>query len=152
MQVLDDIMRMMTTKRIIRSYEAMIKIPTFEERFEYLKLSGRIGESTFGYERHLNQTFYTSPEWKKFRRAVIIRDNGCDLGMEGYEIYDRIIVHHINPITPDDIEERAYMLMDMDNAICVSMGTHEAIHFGDSALLPKPLVQRMPNDMCPWLK
>ena len=143
--------RMMDTKRIIRSYEGLIKIPTFEERFEYLKLSGRIGEATFGCDRFLNQTFYASPEWKRFRKAIIIRDNGCDLGVEGYEIYDRIIIHHINPITPEDIEERSSLLMDMDNVICVSFNTHEAIHFGDSSLLPKAPIQRYPNDMCPWL-
>lgn len=142
---------MRNTKRIIRSYEGLIKIPTFEERFEYLKLSGRIGETTFGSDRFLNQVFYNSPEWKRFRKAVIIRDNGCDLGVDGYEIYDRIIIHHINPITPEDIEERSSALMDMDNVICVSFNTHEAIHYGDASLLPKVPIERYPNDMCPWL-
>ncbi len=142
---------MRNTKRIIRSYEGLIKIPTFEERFEYLKLSGRIGETTFGSDRFLNQVFYNSPEWKRFRKAVIVRDNGCDLGVDGYEIYDRVIIHHINPITPEDIEERSSVLMDMDNVICVSFNTHEAIHYGDASLLPKAPIERYPNDMCPWL-
>ena len=142
---------MRNTKRIIRSYEGLIKITTFEERFEYLKLSGRIGETTFGSDRFLNQVFYNSPEWKRFRKAVIIRDNGCDLGVDGYEIYDRVIIHHINPITPEDIEERSSALMDMDNVICVSFNTHEAIHYGDASLLPKAPIERYPNDMCPWL-
>lgn len=154
MPVLAIIMKTMTMNTIhrkTRSYEELIRLPTFEERYEYLKLSGRVGESTFGYERMLNQSFYASQEWKKFRRSVIIRDNGCDLGIEGYEIFDRIIVHHINPITPDDIEMNSSALMNMNNVICVSFGTHEAIHFGDSSLLPKAPIQRYSNDMSPWL-
>lgn len=139
-------------KRIIRSYEALIRIPTFIERFEYLKLSSKIGEETFGYERYLNQVFYTSKEWRRFRNDVIVRDMGLDLGVDGYDIPDgdRIEIHHINPITPEDIEKRSSLLMDMDNVICTSSRTHKAIHYGDASLLPQDLVIRRPNDMCPW--
>lgn len=141
---------MMSSTKIIRSYEALIKIPTFEERFEYLKLSSKVGQATFGYERYLNQAFYNSPEWRKFRRQIIIRDSGCDLAMEGHEITDRVEIHHINPITPEDIEKGSGMLMDPDNVICTSTRTHKAIHFGDVLLLPKDPVVRKPNDQCPW--
>ena len=139
-------------KRIIRSYEALIRIPTFIGRFEYLKLSSKIGEETFGYERYLNQVFYTSKEWRRFRNDVIVRDMGLDLGVDGYDIPDgdRIEIHHINPITPEDIEKRSSLLMDMDNVICTSSRTHKAIHYGDASLLPQDLVIRRPNDMCPW--
>lgn len=140
----------MSSKKIIRSYTALLRLPTFLERFEYLKLSSKVGESTFGYERYLNQVFYCSPEWRRFRDEVIIRDMGLDLGVEGYTIPDRIEIHHINPITIDDIENRSSLLMDMDNVICTSSRTHKAIHYGDDSLLPKDPVIRMPNDMCPW--
>lgn len=140
----------MSLKKIIRSYDALIKIPTFLERFEYLKLSSKIGEETFGYERYLNQIFYSSPEWKRFRNEVIIRDMGLDLGVEGHDIPDRIEIHHINPITPEDIEKRSPLLMDMDNVICTSGRTHKAIHYGDESLLVHDPVIRRPNDMCPW--
>ena len=140
----------MISKRIIRSYTALMRLPTFEERFEYLKLSAIIGESTFGYERYLNQAFYRSPEWKRFRREVILRDGGCDLAIADREIIDRIEIHHINPITIEDIENGESLLLDMDNAICTSPRTHKAIHYGDSSLLMKDPVIRRPNDMCPW--
>lgn len=140
----------MTSKRIIRSYTGLIKLPTFEERFEYLRLSAKVAEKTFGYDRYLNQVFYRSPEWKAFRREVIIRDNGLDLGCEDHEIFDKIEIHHINPITVEDIENNSPMLMDMDNVICVSARTHKAIHYGDASLLPKDPIVRRPNDMCPW--
>lgn len=123
---------------------------TFDERYEYLKLSAKIGEATFGYERYLNQIFYGSPEWKAFRRDVIIRDNGMDLGLDGYDIGDRIEVHHINPITSEMIENNDPLLMDMENVICTSSKTHKAIHYGDKSLLPKGPIERMPNDTCPW--
>lgn len=139
----------MSTK-MNRCYSDLIKLKTFEERYEYLKFSAKIGESTFGYERYLNQMFYGSPEWKAFRRDVIIRDNGMDLGLEGYDITDRIEVHHINPITPEMIERNDPMLMDMENVICTSSRTHKAIHYGDKSLLPKDPVERKPNDTCPW--
>lgn len=142
----------MSSKRIFRSYEALIKIPTFEERFEYLKLSSKIGEATFGYERYLNQAFYGSPEWKAFRRQVIIRDNGCDLACKDHDIVGKVIIHHINPITPEEIESASPLLMDLDNVVCVSYDTHQAIHYGDASLLPKDYIPRAPNDMCPWLE
>lgn len=139
----------MSTK-MNRCYSDLIKLKTFEERYEYLKFSAKIGEATFGYERYLNQMFYGSPEWKAFRRDVIIRDNGMDLGLEGYDITDRIEVHHINPITPEMIERNDPMLMDMENVICTSSRTHKAIHYGDKSLLPKDPIERKPNDTCPW--
>ena len=134
-----------------KSYSELIKLPTLKERFDYLKLSSKIGEPTFGYERYLNQLFYSSGEWKRFRRDVIIRDNGCDLGIDGYDVKDRIEIHHINPVSIEDIERNASCLMDMDNVICTSSKTHKAIHYGDESLLPKDPVERKPNDMCPWL-
>lgn len=139
----------MSTK-MNRCYSDLVKLETFEERYEYLKFSSKIGEVTFGYERYLNQMFYGSPEWKAFRRDVIIRDNGMDLGLEGYDIADRIEVHHINPITPEMIERNDPMLMDMENVICTSSKTHKAIHYGDKSLLPKDPIERKPNDTCPW--
>lgn len=139
------------TSRIIRTYTELIRIPTFEERFEYLRLSSLVGEKTFGFERYLNQVFYRSPEWKRARREVIRRDNGCDLGIEGRDIYGKIEIHHINPITIDDVENSSDVLLDLDNLICTSPITHKAIHYGDASLLPKnePTVRR-PNDTCPW--
>lgn len=141
----------MGTSRIIRSYEQLVQIPTFEERFEYLKLSAIIGETTFGYERFLNQVFYRSPQWKRIRREVIKRDNGCDMAFPGRDILDRIEVHHINPITIEDVENESDVLLDMDNLICVCPDTHKAIHYGDASLLRRaePTVRR-PNDTCPW--
>lgn len=139
------------SSRIIRTYSELIRLPTFDERFEYLRLSAKIGEKTFGYERYLNQVFYRSPEWKSVRREVIKRDNGCDLGIEGRDIFGVIEIHHINPITISDVEEVSSILLDMDNLICTSSITHKAIHYGDKSLLPRtePNV-RKPNDMCPW--
>ena len=135
-----------------RSYSELIKLQTFDERFEYLKLSAKIGDETFGRERRLNQIFYGSPEWKSFRRKVIIRDNGCDMGLPGFEIGDRIEIHHINPITTEDIENRSEALMDMNNVVSVSSRTHKAIHYGDVNSLPRLPIERKPNDMCPWKK
>ncbi len=137
--------------RIIRTYTELVRLPTFEERFEYLKLSAKIGESTFGFERQLNQIFYRSPEWKRTRRAVILRDEGCDLGIKEREILDRIEIHHINPITIEDVENREDILFDMDNLICTSAVTHKAIHYGDASGLRsiEPVIRR-PNDTCPW--
>lgn len=137
----------MTSKR---SYSELIKLKTFEERFEYLKLSAKIGEDTFGHERIFNQKFYGSPEWKDFRRRALIRDGGFDLGMEDHPIIGRVEVHHINPITPEELYNRSEALMDLDNVICVSPNTHKAIHYGDKSLLPKDPIERSPNDTCPW--
>ena len=136
---------------IIKTYSELIKIPTYKERFEYLKLDGIVGKDTFGYDRYLNQAFYNSPEWRRFRRDIIIRDNGCDLACEGYEIRGKIILHHINPITQDDlISRRRDVLFDPENIICVSHNTHNAIHYGDVNLLITGPIERTANDTCPW--
>ena len=134
----------------IKSYSAVILLPTLEARFEYLKLKGTVGAETFGYDRYLNQILYHDPEWRRIRNDVIIRDNGRDLGVEGYEIHGRILVHHINPITIEDVKLRHYCVFDLDNLICTSHDTHNAIHYGDANLLPKNPIERKPNDTCPW--
>ena len=134
----------------IKTYSELITIPTFEERFEYLKLDGQVGVETFGFNRYLNQTFYKSDEWLSIRDYVITRDNGCDLGMEGYEIYGRILIHHINPITKDDIIQRSRILLDPENLITTTKRTHDAIHYGDSNLLMRAPIERKKNDTCPW--
>lgn len=134
----------------IRTYSELIKLKTLEERFKYLKLNGSVGQDTFGFDRYLNQIFYLSEEWKKIRSKVIIRDNGCDLGVEGYEIFDKIIVHHMNPITIDDILQRRDTIMNPEFLICVSHRTHQAIHYGDEGLLYKGPIIRTKNDTCPW--
>lgn len=133
-----------------RSYHELVQLKTFEERFEYLKLSAKIGEDTFGQERYLNQYFYGTPEWKAFRREALIRDGGNDLGIEDHPIVGRVEVHHINPITTEDIQNNAKCLLDLENVICVSPNTHKAIHYGDASLLPRDPVIRRPNDTCPW--
>lgn len=136
---------------MIRTYSELIKLPTFEERFQYLKLDGAVGASTFGYDRYLNQVFYRSPEWKKLRNEIIVRDNACDLGMEGYEIHGQsIIIHHMNPITAEEIEHRDSTILDPEFLITTVLNTHNAIHYGDESLLPKKPVMRTPNDTCPW--
>ena len=135
-----------------KSYRELIRLKTFEERFEYLKTNSVIGEATFGSHRWLNQVLYTSPEWRQFRRQVIIRDNGCDLGMEGYSVDgDRIIIHHINPLTIEDVQNRDRKIFDMDNVICVSDRTHKAIHYGDKDLLPAVPIERHPGDTLCWV-
>ena len=141
----------MSTKKIIRSYSELIKLPTFEERFEYLRLSAIVGDPTFGYERFLNQVFYRSPEWKRIRNEVIRRDDGCDLAIEDRPIADRIEIHHIVPITSDDLENNGDLLYDLNNLVCTSPNTHKAIHYGDMSLITRsePIVRR-PNDTCPW--
>ena len=133
-----------------KSYSELILLPTLEERYEYLKLNGKIGEELFGYNRYLNQVFYQSSEWKRVRREVIIRDNGCDLGVKGWEIKGTIYVHHINPITLDQLKTKDPILLDPENLISTSRKTHEAITLGDISLLPSVPVIRRPNDMCPW--
>ena len=138
------------TMKNIKTYSELITIPTFEERFEYLKLDGQVGVETFGFNRYLNQAFYKSDEWLSIRDYVITRDNGCDLGMEGYEIYGRILIHHINPITKDDIIQRSRILLDPENLITTVKRTHDAIHYGDSNLLIKAPIERRKNDTCPW--
>lgn len=139
------------TMKIIRTYRELSQLRTFEERYEYLKLSSIIGDKTFGFERYMNQEFYRSPEWKRARREVILRDNGCDLGIEGRDIVDRIEVHHITPISLEDFENGSSLLLDLNNLICVSPNTHKAIHYGESNLItPSEPTIRRPNDTCPW--
>lgn len=133
-----------------RTYSELIKLPTFEERYRYLRIGGVVGEDTFGHARMLNQIFYRSPEWKRFRREIIIRDNGCDLAMDGWVIRDKIYIHHLNPITLDDIRNRNSNLLDPENAVVVSFGTHQAIHYGDESMLAIGFTERKPNDTIPW--
>ncbi len=134
----------------IRSYSELITLPTFEERFEYLKLNGKVGRDTFGFDRYLNQIFYRSKEWKSIRDFVIIRDNGCDLGVEGYDICGRIIIHHMNPININDIENKSEYLLNPEYLICTIHNTHNAIHYGNESLLVKTPIERSKHDTCPW--
>lgn len=134
----------------LRRYSELKQLKTFEERYEYLRIGGLIGESTFGFERYLNQQLYTSQRWRQLRNEIIIRDNGCDLGIEGRDIYDKIIIHHMNPITRDQIQEPDDSMFDPEYLICVSLNTHNAIHYGDASLLKKDYIPRRPNDTCPW--
>lgn len=136
---------------MIRTYSELSKLKTFEERFKYLQLSdGHVGADTFGYDRYLNQQFYKTREWKRLRDELIIRDNGCDLGIEGREIFGKIIIHHLNPITKDDILNQTDYLTNPDYLICTTQTTHNAIHYGDESLLLSTPVARTPNDTCPW--
>ena len=140
----------MIVMRTIRTYSELIRLPTFEERFRYLKLDGLVGKDTFGFDRYLNQEFYRSKEWKEVRDFVIVRDNGCDLGVDGYEIVGRIYIHHMNPITVNDIVHSSDFLLNPDYLICVSHNTHNAVHYGDEDLLVTAPVERRKNDTCPW--
>ena len=137
---------------IIRTYSELITLPTFEERYRYLRLGGRVGEETFGFDRYLNQVFYKSDEWLAVRNEVIIRDDGCDLGMPDRKIPEGvpILVHHINPITMDDILNRTEYLLDPEYLICTYKLTHDAIHYGDESILYMLPVERRKNDTCPW--
>lgn len=135
---------------IIKTYSEMLTFPTLEERFRYLQLKGSVGKDTFGYDRYLNQILYHSNEWKSFRNGIIIRDNGCDLACEGHEIHKRILVHHIDPITVEDVLNRNPKVFDPENVVCVSHMTHNAIHYGDEHLLITAPVERSQNDTCPW--
>lgn len=134
---------------IIRTYSEFAKLDNFMDRFEYLKLSGVVGAETFGFDRYLNQALYSSPEWKKSRRNTVLRDNGCDLGLEDYPL-NRALVHHMNPITLEQIENRDPIIFDEEFLITVSHNTHNAIHYGDQTLLPKPLIERRPGDTLLW--
>ena len=141
---------MITMTMKIRTYSELIKLRTFEERFRYLKLGGKVGEQTFGFDRYLNQSFYKSEEWLKLRDEIIIRDNGCDLGIDDREIYSRVIIHHMNPITKYDLLNRTDLLLNPEYLICTTKRTHDAIHYGDEDLLFTGLVERSKNDTCPW--
>ena len=135
---------------MIRRYSELRHIPTFEERFEYLKLNGSVGRETFGFDRYINQRFYTSKEWRDIRHYVIARDLGLDLGAEGYEINSRILIHHMNPIVVDDILHKNDDILDPEFLITTCHNTHNAIHYGDSSLLPKSLVERSRGDTKLW--
>lgn len=135
-----------------RCYSELAKLKTFEERFDYLQLKGKVGADTFGFDRYLNQKFYHSDEWKKVRRDVIIRDEGRDLGVPGYELQNGIYVHHMNPVSANDLIHGETWILDPEFLICVSYNTHQAIHYGDKSLLPKLPVERTMNDHCPWLQ
>lgn len=135
----------------IRTYSELITLPTFEERYRYLRLGGRVGADTFGFDRYLNQVVYQrDPRWKNARDLVIIRDNGCDLGIEGREIYGKILVHHMNPITMEDILQERDWIYDPEFLISTMLTTHNAIHYGDENLLMKAPIERTKNDTCPW--
>ena len=134
----------------LKTYSELSKLKTFEDRFQYLRLDGIVGEETFGFDRYLNQTLYKSDEWKQCRRGIIIRDNGCDLGCEGFEVRGRILIHHINPITVDDIVNRNPKVFDPENLILTSHNTHQAIHYGNEDLLVTAPIERSKNDTSPW--
>lgn len=135
----------------IRTYTELSQLKTFEERFEYLSLNGQVGKDTFGFDRIFNQKFYKSREWLSIRSHVIVRDNGCDLGVEGHEIYgDRILIHHMNPISLEDIEQNTAFLLNPEYLITTIHSTHNAIHYGDSSLLVTAPIERSRNDTCPW--
>lgn len=134
----------------IRTYSDLITLPTFKERYEYLRLDGIVGEETFGFDRYINQIFYKSKEWLEVRDRVIIRDNGCDLGIEGHEIHNRILIHHMNPIRKEDILNRSDILLNPEYLITTTKRTHDAIHYGDKNILLDTPIERIKNDTCPW--
>lgn len=136
----------------IKRYSELIRIPTAEERFEYLRTASTVGEATFGYDRYLNQALYTSKEWRKFRREMIMRDNACDMALPDREIPNKsiLVLHHINPLTLEDLEDNSDAIFDPENVVCVSESTHRAIHFGDISLVTLAPIERRPNDTCPW--
>lgn len=134
----------------IKTYSELIRLPTFEARFEYLKLKGSVGKDTFGHDRYLNQVFYSSMEWRQLRDEIIIRDNGCDLGIEGREIGGKVYIHHLNPLGANDILTHSEYLVNPEYLICASFETHNAIHYGDINLLPRNPIERKRNDTCPW--
>ena len=138
------------TEMSIRCYSELSKLKTFEERYRYLKLDGTVGEDTFGFDRYLNQVFYRSRRWKDVRNQVIIRDCGCDLGIDGRDIHGRIIIHHMNPIGLKDLEHESENLLNPEYLICMTHNTHNAIHYGDESLLQLDPIERTANDTCPW--
>lgn len=136
--------------RNIKTYSELITFPTFEERYRYLKIGGTIGVETFGYDRYLNQILYNSADWKRFRHKIIVRDNGCDLALEGFEIHGIILIHHINPISVEDVVRRDPKIFDPENVVSTVLNTHNAIHYGDESLLMLAPKERTANDTCPW--
>lgn len=140
----------MTKTKTIRCYSELIELPTFEDRYFYLKLGGKVGEETFGFDRYLNQIFYKSDEWLSVRDRVIVRDLGCDLGIKDREIHGRIMVHHMNPITKEDILDRSDFLLNPEYLITTVKRTHDAIHYGDDSLIIPTNIERRKNDTCPW--
>lgn len=135
---------------MIRTYSELILLPTFVERYRYLRIAGRVGKETFGYDRYLNQILYTSDEWRRFRNIIIDRDNGNDLACDGFKIHSRFLVHHINPITVEDVLNRDPKIFDPENVILTTHNTHQAIHYGDEGLLLLEPIVRSRNDTCPW--
>lgn len=135
---------------MIKTYSELVKLRTFKDRYLYLQLGGKVGQETFGFDRYLNQTLYLSREWKRCRDGIIIRDNGCDLGCEDFEIHGRIYVHHIATMKVEDILNRHPKIFDPENLISTSYNTHLAIHYGNAELLAQPPVEREKNDTCPW--
>lgn len=135
---------------MIRSYSELRRLSTFEERFKYLSLRGQVGRSTFGFDRYINQKFYTSSQWRHIRQQIIVRDQGCDLGIDGYEIHNRLVIHHMNPLTADEISDGDLSILDPEFLITTTHQTHNAIHYGDEKLLAKPLVVRRPGDTKLW--
>lgn len=135
---------------MMKTYSELIKMDSFKDRYDYLRLGDRVGEQTFGYERYLNQTFYNSPEWKRLRNKIIVRDNGCDMGLEGHEIHGKIYIHHMNPIDPQSIMHRDPDILNPEYLICVSFETHQAIHYGIYDMLRQEPVERRPNDTKLW--
>lgn len=142
---------METTMTKLRNYTELSKLRTFEDRFRYLLLDGSVSQDTFGFDRWMNQIFYRSAQWKRIRDRVIIRDNGCDLGVDGHDIYGKVLVHHMNPVTKEEIMSGSMRILDPEYLISVSMDTHNAIHYGDLSYLKRFVVaERLPNDTCPW--
>lgn len=135
---------------MIRTYSELRRLETFEDRYRYLRLHGQVGDPTFGFDRWMNQQFYRSREWRQLRQQIILRDEGCDLGVPGFEIHDRIIIHHMNPMVPQDLVQGSLDVLDPEYLICVTHPTHNAIHYGDESLLPKPMVERRPGDTKLW--
>lgn len=134
----------------LRTYTELSKLKSFEDRYRYLQLNGDVAKETFGFDRYINQKFYRSREWKSVRDKVIVRDNGCDLGIEGHEIYGRVYIHHMNPIMLEDIETRSEFLLNPEYLISTTHSTHNAIHYGDENILILPFTERSKNDTCPW--
>lgn len=135
---------------MLRSYSELSRLRTFDERFRYLLLAGSVGVETFGFDRYVNQRFYRSEEWKHVRNVVIARDNGCDLGIEGRDINGRVYVHHMNPMSLEQINDHMDLILDPEYLVCVTFATHNAIHYGDESYITLAPVERQPNDMCPW--